>query len=32
MLYLKWVKEMEHEGKLIAWGEEKKNDAHGHQA
>ena len=32
MLHPKWVKEMEHEGKLVAWGEEKKNDSHGHQA
>ncbi|MDD3249809.1 MAG: formate dehydrogenase subunit gamma [Smithellaceae bacterium] len=27
-----WFKEMEHEGKLVVWGEEKKNDAHEHQA
>ncbi len=32
MLHPKWVKEMEHEGKLIAYGEEKKDDAHGHHA
>jgi formate dehydrogenase subunit gamma len=32
MLHPKWVKEMEHEGKLVAWGEEKKDDAHGHHA
>jgi len=32
MLHPKWVKEMEHEGKLIVYGEEKKEDAHGHSA
>jgi len=32
MLHPKWVKEMEHEGKLVVWGEEKKGDAHGHHA
>ena len=32
MLHPKWVKEMEHEGKLIVYGEEKKDDAHGHHA
>ena len=32
MLHPKWVKEMEHEGKLVVYGEEKKSDAHGHQA
>jgi formate dehydrogenase subunit gamma len=32
MLHPKWVKEMEHEGKLIAWGEQKKDDTHGHHA
>jgi formate dehydrogenase subunit gamma len=32
MLHPKWVKEMEHEGKLIVWGEQKKDDTHGHHA
>ena len=32
MLHPKWVKEMEHEGKLVVYGEEKKSDAHGHSA
>jgi len=32
MLHPKWVKEMEHEGKLVVYGEEKKDDAHGHHA
>lgn len=32
MLHPKWVKEMEHEGKLIAWGEQEKDDTHGHHA
>ncbi|MFA5284180.1 MAG: formate dehydrogenase subunit gamma, partial [Smithellaceae bacterium] len=32
MLHPKWVKEMEHEGKLLVYGEEKKSDAHGHHA
>jgi formate dehydrogenase subunit gamma len=32
MLHPKWVKEMEHEGRLIAWGEQKKDDTHGHHA
>jgi formate dehydrogenase subunit gamma len=32
MLHPKWVKEMEHEGKLIVSGEEKKSEAHGHHA
>jgi formate dehydrogenase subunit gamma len=32
MLHTKCVKEMEHEGKLVVWGEEKKDDAHGHHA
>lgn len=27
-----WLREMEHEGKLIVYGEEKKKDAHGHHA
>jgi formate dehydrogenase subunit gamma len=27
-----WLREMEHEGKLIVYGEEKKEDAHGHHA
>ncbi len=27
-----WLKEMEHEGKLIVYGEGKKDDAHGHHA
>jgi len=26
----KWLKEMEHEGKLVVYGEEKKTAAHGH--
>ena len=32
MLHPKWVKEMEHEGKLIVSGEEKKAEAHSHHA
>jgi formate dehydrogenase subunit gamma len=28
MLHPKWVKEMEHEGKLVVWGEEKKTTHH----
>jgi formate dehydrogenase subunit gamma len=31
-LHPKWVKEMEHEGKLLVSGEEKKSEAHGHHA
>ncbi len=27
-----WLKEMEHEGKLVVYGEEKKSGAHGHHA
>ena len=27
-----WLHEMEHQGKLIVYGEEKKDDAHGHHA
>jgi formate dehydrogenase subunit gamma len=26
----KWLKEMEHQGTLIVYGEEKKPSAHGH--